>query len=338
MRVLVTGGTGFIGSHSVAALHRAGHEVRLLVRDPGAVDRALAPLGLSGQDVQTVVGDVTDEESVTRAVEGCAAVLHAASVYSFDSRRHRRMREVNVGGTELVLGAARRAGADPIVHVSSFAALAPTGGRALRTDLPVGRPRERYMASKAAAEQVARRHQDQGAPVVITYPMATLGPHDPHLGDQLGRLRALLRGLMPIWPGGGFPVGDVRDVADLHVAALHPGRGPRRLLAPGRHLSTREFVGTVREVTGRRLPVVYLPSAAVLPVGAATLALQRIWPWHIPVEYGAVYTCHCDIRLAGDDPAPPSRPVAQTVQDATAWLYRTGLLTRRQAGRAAQRD
>ncbi|SCG43787.1 NAD-dependent epimerase/dehydratase family protein [Micromonospora coxensis] len=337
MRVLVTGGTGFIGSHSVAALRRAGHEVRLLVRDPAAVDRALVPLGLSTDDVRTVVGDVTDEESVRRAVDGCEAVLHAASVYSFDTRRHARMREVNVGGTEVVLDAALKAGVDPVVHVSSIVALAPTGGRPLATDLPVGRPRERYMATKAAAEEVARRHQAAGAPVVVTYPMATLGPHDPYLGDQLGRLRALLRGQLPVWPGGGFPVGDIRDVADLHVEALRPGQGPRRLLAPGRRLSTREFVATVREVTGRRLPVAYLPSAAVLPVGAATSTVQRIWPWHIPVEYGAVYTCHCDLRT-GDEVPAPSRPVAQTIRDAVAWLYRTGRITRRQAGRAAQPD
>ncbi|MFF5179667.1 SDR family NAD(P)-dependent oxidoreductase [Micromonospora sp. NPDC000316] len=335
MRILVTGGTGYIGSHTVAALHRAGHTVRLLVRDPGAVDDALGPLGLSGRDVRTVVGDVTDARSVRRAVDGCDAVLHAASVYSFDTRRHARMREVNVDGTEVVLDAALRAGADPVVHVSSFVALAPTGGRPLSTHLPVGRPRERYMATKAAAEEVARRHQDAGSPVVITYPMATLGPHDPHVGDQLARLRALLRGQLPIWPGGGFPVGDVRDVADLHVAALRPGSGPRRLLAPGRYLSTRELVATVREVTGRRLPVVYLPSAAVLPVGAATSALQRLSPWHIPVEYGAVYTCHCDVRTDSDTPAP-SRPAGETIRDAIRWLHRSGLISRRQAGRAAQ--
>ncbi|MFD6754541.1 NAD-dependent epimerase/dehydratase family protein [Micromonospora gifhornensis] len=334
MRVLVTGGTGFIGSHTVAALLRAGHEVRLLVRDPDTVGRALGPLGLSAADVAAVAGDVTDPRSVGRAVGGCAAVLHAAGVYSFDSRRHAHMRQVNVDGTEVVLDAARAADVETIVHVSSVVALAPTGGVPLATDLPVGRPRERYMATKAAAEEVARRHQAAGSPVVITYPMATLGPHDPYVGDQVARLRALLRGQLPIWPGGGFPVGDVREVADLHVAVLGSGSGPRRLLAPGRTLSTREFVAAVREVTGRRLPVGYLPSAAVLPVGAAASAFQRIWPWHVPVEYGAVYTCHCDLRTGPEVPAP-TRPVTETIRDTVAWLYRTGRISRRQAGLAA---
>jgi nucleoside-diphosphate-sugar epimerase len=332
--VVVTGGTGFIGSHTVAALRRAGHRVRLLVRDPGTVAPALEPLGVSVPEVETVVGDVTDAAAVQRAVTGGEAVLHAASVYSFDSRTHHLMHRVNVHGTELVLAAARRAGADPIVHVSTFGALLPAGGRPLHPELPVGRPHERYMASKAAAERIARRYQDDGVPVTITYPMATLGPHDPHLGDQLARLRNTLLGLMPIWPLGGYPMGDVRDVADLHVAAMRPEHGPRRLFAPGRYVSTRSFLRTVREVSGRRVPAMFLPAAALLPVGLATLALQRVVPWHIPAEYGALYTCLCDPRLEPAACGPPSHPLEQTVADAVRWLYDTGRISRRVAGRA----
>lgn len=335
MLVLVTGGTGFIGSHSVAALRRAGHSVRLLARNDQAVRPALEPLGLTADDVDVVIGDVTDELAVARAVAGCDAVLHAASIYSFDSRLHGLMYDVNVRGTEIVLAAARRIAADPIVHVSTFAAMVPTRGRPLGVDLPVGKPRERYMATKAAAERVARRHQDDGAPVTITYPMATLGPHDPHLGDQLNRLRALLLGLMPVWPLGGFPVGDVRDVAELHAAVMQPGQGPRRLLAPGTYVSTPEYVRTARKVTGRRLPAVFLPATAVLPVGLATLALQRICPWHIPVEYGAIYTCHCNVRLNGGADQLMSRPILATMTDAVRWLHETGRVSRRAAGRAA---
>ena len=94
MRVLVTGGTGYLGSHTVAALVEGGHDVRLLVRAPQRVAAAVAPLGLQLPDLDTVVGDVTDPEAVQRAVRGCEAVVHAASVYSFDSRDARRIRQV----------------------------------------------------------------------------------------------------------------------------------------------------------------------------------------------------------------------------------------------------
>jgi dihydroflavonol-4-reductase len=85
MRVLVTSGTGFVGSHTVAALIKAGHEVRLLVRDRRRVAPAVAPLGLQAGDLDTVVGDVTDPAAVDQAVRGCEAVVHAGSVLSLDA-------------------------------------------------------------------------------------------------------------------------------------------------------------------------------------------------------------------------------------------------------------
>jgi nucleoside-diphosphate-sugar epimerase len=179
MRVLVTGGTGFVGSHTVAALVAGGHEVRLLVRDRHRVAPAVAPLGLQAGDLDTIVGDVTDPAAVEEAVRGCEAVVHAGSVYSLDSRDAGRIRQVNVRGTDLVLGTAHRAGLDPIVYVSSIVALLPAGGQTLTADSPPGRPPGPYLGSKAEAERVARRYQEAGAPVVITYPATVLGPHDP---------------------------------------------------------------------------------------------------------------------------------------------------------------
>lgn len=338
MLVSVTGGTGFVGVHTVAQTVRRGHRVRMLVRDPSAAGRNLAMLGVDPGAVDLEVGDVTDRQAVERVVHGTDAVLHAASVYSFDSRRYAEMRAVNARGTSLVLGAARRAGVGRIVHVSSVVALLPSPGGPLREDSPVGRPREPYMASKAVAERIARRHQAEGAPVVITYPPALLGPDDPGPGDQNLRLRNTLRGLMPFWPLGGFPVGDVRDTARLH-ADLLTDEGPQapRRFTPGRHLSTREYLRTLRQVTGRPLPALHLPTQAMLPVAALASAAQRYWPWHIPAEYGAVCTCAWARPL---DPAaraalPPSAPTAETMADTVRWLHGRGLLTSRQAGRAA---
>jgi nucleoside-diphosphate-sugar epimerase len=333
MLVLVTGGTGYIGSHSVAQIVAAGHRVRLLVRDPARTTAALGPLGVDLSAVEQVPGDVTDPASVARAVYGCAAVLHAASVYSFDTRDHARMRAVNEYGTKVVLAAGLAAGADPIVHVSSFAALLPCPDAPVTTCSPVGAPRETYMRTKAEAERIARRHQDGGAPVTITYPLATLGPHDPHLGDQLARVRNALRGLMPIWPLGGFPIGDVRDVARLHAAVLRAGQGPRRFIAQGRYVRTRDLVRTLRRVTGRALPTAFLPAIAMLPVGALVGLLQRVVPVHLPAEYGAIYTCAvgCDVDATETDRllGGPGRALDATVADSAEWLYTQGYLRRR---------
>jgi dihydroflavonol-4-reductase len=138
--VLVTGGTGYLGSHAVAALAGAGHRIRVLARSAEKVPAALGPLGVDG--VETAIGDVTEPAAVERALTGCDAVVHAASVFSLDPRRAGEMNAVNVRGTEVVLGTADRLGLDPIVHVSSeLALLPPAAGEVLTPDSPVRRPR-----------------------------------------------------------------------------------------------------------------------------------------------------------------------------------------------------
>ncbi|WP_410582787.1 NAD-dependent epimerase/dehydratase family protein [Amycolatopsis sp. lyj-108] len=339
MLVSVTGATGFLGSHSVAAIARAGHSLRLLVRDASTVDRSLAPLGVDTSTIEVLTGDVTDERRVAALVRGADAVLHAAAVYSFDSRQRRVMWRTNEIGTDVVLGAARRAGVGRIVHVSTVGAMLPAAAGTLRADTPVGTAREPYLASKAAAEEIARRHQREGAPVVITYPSALIGPHDPYLGDQNARLRNALRGLMPIWPAGGFPVGDVRDTASLHARLIDADiLSGNRFFGPGTYLSTRDYVRTLREVTDRALPALFLPAKAMTPVGRLTGALQRVWPWHIPAEYGAIYLCGCATGVAHGEPTGgvTARPVADSMRDTVRWLHERGLLADRQSGRIAK--
>src|SRR5687767_4304059 len=127
MRVLVTGGTGFVGAHTVAALLESGHDVKLLVRSPERVASSLTPLGVD-RDLETVAGDVIEVGSVDRALEGCEAVIHGASVFSMDARKGEVMRRVNVAGAETVLSAAVRRALDPIVLISSELSLLPPDG------------------------------------------------------------------------------------------------------------------------------------------------------------------------------------------------------------------
>lgn len=340
MLVCVTGGTGFLGSHTVAALAAGGARIRLLVRDPARVAPALGPLGVDRDAVETVTGDVTDGSAAARAFRGADAVVHLGSVYSFDRRRRGDITRTNVLGTEAVLDAAVRSGAGTVVHVSTVGALIPATEPELHADSAVGQPDEPYLASKAACETVARRLQDDGAPVHIVYPPALLGPDDPRLGDQTGRLRDALRGLMPLWPTGGFPLGDVRDTAAVlaGLAAGSPPDKPGRLFGPNRYLTTADYLAELGAATGRRLGTVRLPGRAMLPAARVTDLVQRWWPWHIPAEYGAAYTCvHAvPVSAAATAGGPAPRPVAETMADTAHWLYQAGLLTQRQAGSAGE--
>lgn len=168
MRVLVAGAAGFVGCHVAAALTGAGHDVRALVRSHARLEGALAPLGVSLDDVAVVLGDVTDRDAVTTAVEGCEAVIHAASVYSFDPRRAAEMAATNVDGTENVLRAAVGVGCDPVINISTAQTFWPTDDP-IGDDPPLspeqGMP---YSDSKKRAEAIARRWQAEGAPVATT--------------------------------------------------------------------------------------------------------------------------------------------------------------------------
>jgi len=340
VRVLVTGGTGFVGSHTVAALAAGGHEIRLLVRSPDRIAPALRPLGLA-ESFDHVVGDVTDRGSVERALDGCDAVLHAAAVYSLDSREYRRIARTNLRGAETVLDAAVRHGCDPVVHVSSVVALLQRRAT-VTVDSPLSTVPGVYVQSKVASEAVARRLQDDGAPIVIVHPGGVLGPHDPHLGDLVHRLRNVLRGRYPTWPSGGYHQVDVRDVAKLHAAVMVPGAGPRRYIVPGHHVDGRTMFRTLQTLTGRRLPHVILPAQMMLPFSWMATVAQRALPVHLPAEYEGVVLHKYDTRF-DDSPAREElgvqpRPLVDTYRDTVRWLYHAGQLTAGQAGIVQQSE
>jgi len=207
VRVLITGGTGSVGSHTAAALINHGHWVRMLVRDESRVGTAMAAHGVAPSDV--VMGDVTDQASVAVAVAGCDALIHGANVFTFDPTRADRMRRVNEQGTEITLREAANAGLDPIVAISSFVALLPANGP-VTEQTEVGSPQPEYAKSKAAAERVARRFQAEGSPVVITYPGAVWGPDDPYFGETAQLAQNALRGKLRLLNDGPIPISDVR--------------------------------------------------------------------------------------------------------------------------------
>ena len=158
MLVLVTGGTGFVGSHTAVALKRAGHRVRLLVRDPGKAKRVFASHGLEPDEV--VTGDVLDASSVERALEGCDAVVHAAGLVSLESKRAREVAETNLGGARCVIGGAYARGIPRIVYVSSISVILALGGAPATADSGVVSAASAYAQSKADAERFVRGLQD----------------------------------------------------------------------------------------------------------------------------------------------------------------------------------
>jgi nucleoside-diphosphate-sugar epimerase len=206
MKTLVTGATGFVGSHLAEALRRRGDEVTALARSPGKA-AALAPLG-----IRVVAGDLHDRAALRQAIEGQDVVYHVAGVIA--ARSEADFLVANRDGTRNVLEAAERADAPRLVFVSSMAAAGPTiRGRPLRGDeLP--RPVTAYGRSKLAAEQVVT-----GSPVAwsIVRPPMVYGPRDH---EVLKVFRLARFGIAPVLGDGTQELSAVHgaDLADALIA------------------------------------------------------------------------------------------------------------------------
>jgi len=339
MRVAVTGGTGFVGSHTVEALLAAGHDVRLLIRDPARVAPAFEPLGIDALD-DLRVGDVTSALDVESLLQGCDAVVHAASIYSLDVRDAAAIRQTNVAGTKLVIEAARRLDLDPIVHVSSVAALIPAD-RPVDSDSPVAtHAAGLYGQSKAESEALARRHQDDAAPVVTVMPGTVWGPHDPHFGESDRLASDFLRGRSRMLPGGAtLGIVDVRDVAAVIAAILEPGRGPRRFALSPYHLAVVDLADALNRVTGRKIRFARLPDSVVRAAVAPAGLIQRLVPVRLPFNTESINAAlgwvPVDSRRAVDELGVEWRRLDETLTDTITAMVAGGQLDAKFAGRLA---
>ena len=340
MLVFLTGGTGFVGSHTVAALTRRGHRVRLLVRNEDRVATALAPHGVPASAIESVVvGNATDRTVGERALSGGDAVVHAASVYSLDVAAATKIHRVNAPAANAVLHAAVAANIDPIVYVSSYVTYLGAGRSSIHPDDPVGTPKGAYALSKAAGERIARALQEQGAPITSIYPGTVWGPHDPRgkWSDSQRTAYLLLRGRTPFALPGGFPVVDVRTIASAIAASVEPGRGPRRYLLGGHYVTWQELTAMARDITGRRIVQIPTPLAMAKATGRTCDALRRVLPARPPFGYEGPW--YLEVSPRTDDSRALSElglvhPAArQTISDQIDWMVTTGLLTARQAGR-----
>lgn len=339
LTVLVTGGTGFLGSHIVAALLEEGRAVRVLARSPERVPPALEPLGWTTNDVEVVQGDVLDgAEVLASSMDGVDGLLHAANVYSLNQVDTARMREVNVEGTREVLQTAVERGLSPIVHVSSYVALLPCEAP-MTSATSTGDPQGPYLASKAEAERLALAFADEGADIVVTNPGMILGPHDPHLGDSAEILRSVLSGPVSVHAAGIFPVVDVRDLGVAHARILAVDRPDRRYLLAGRTLTLAAFLDMAREITGRRLPAVRAPEPLLRVAGRLADAAQRrgMDPGFSSMN---LYVVKHAVPVDGHPEQAALvvrwRPVEETLEDTIAWSYEAGHLSERHAGRVAR--
>jgi dihydroflavonol-4-reductase len=262
-KTLVTGGTGFLGSHVVRELARRGDELRLLIR----AGRDLS--FLEGIEFERAEGDVRDPDSVRAAMEGVERVFHLAGTTSMRASDRERVFEVNVEGTRTVMEAALRAGVVRAVHTSSTSAIGPAeAGGAADESQPWtgGKLGIAYIDSKHEGEMAALRVAARGLPVVVVNPSFVLGPDDPNpSGTSNALVRRLLLRRLPAYVNGALNIVDVRDVARGHLLADERGQEGERYILGGRNFILQRLLADIGRIAGVPPPPLRLPGRAVLP-------------------------------------------------------------------------
>lgn len=337
MKVLVTGGTGFTGSHTVRALVAAGHEVRILVRDPAKLRRVFEPHGFVPADV--AVGDMTDSNAVEQALAGCDGVVHTAALVDLRRAAAHLVEDSNARGVELIIGGAARRRLSSIVHVSSLAAFFVPGGPPLSPELPIARGTTAYARSKAQAEVYVRRLQEQGAPIRISYPAGIVGPDDPGMSAANNGIYSFVRDAALI-TSSGLQVVDVRDLAALHVKLLELAPGAHRYAAAAEMLSWDEVYALLERLTGPHIRRIRVPGRLLRAAGSVGDVVKRVHDFNYPLTRDAMeFTTQwpgADAERTTSELGVIFRDVADTFRDTLVWMYGAGHLNAAQVGKLAK--
>jgi dihydroflavonol-4-reductase len=264
-RVLVTGGTGFIGQHLVSALADGGRQVRVL---------DLRPPTCAVPEVEYIAGSVLDPTLVDEALRDVAEVYHLAGLPGMWIPKKDDFYAVNCHGTEVVIAAARKRGIARFLHCSTESILfrpSPLQDAAGEQSLlPAHEMPGLYTRSKMLAEQFAAKAAATGFPLVIGTPTMPIGPHDHNLTPPTAMLRHFLGNRVQMYLDFIVNLVDVRDVAAGLVLAMEHGRTGHRYILGGESISLKKILQLMASISGRRYVSIPVP-ARVAETAAAML-------------------------------------------------------------------
>ena len=319
---LITGGTGFLGSHLVRQLLAAGERnLRVMATS--------IPSWLAEAGVEAISGSVTSREDLARAVEGAEMIYHLAGRVSRENEDAREMYALHVEGTRLLCEAARAAGVKTIVLASTSGTIAVTDNRDLVPDEDWPAPldivsRWPYYASKIYQEQVARENfSGQGERLVILNPSLLLGPGDDRLSSTKVILDFLARRIMAV-PKGGLSFVDVRDAAAAFRAGAARGQHGERYLLGAANWTFDKFFARLERLTKTAAPRFSLPSKLAVTGAQALHSLYRHWKLAPPVEPSEIemaeYFWYVDSSKAERELGFVPRDPAETLHDTVSYV------------------
>jgi dihydroflavonol-4-reductase len=265
LRVLVTGATGFVGSHVAQLLAAQGADLRLLVRASSNTGN------ISDLKAERIVGDLRDPESLKKAVQGCEFVFHVAADYRLWVRDPEQMYRSNVEGTRAIIRAAQEGGVRRVIYTSSVATMGFTrAGHIVDETSPVS-VRDmvgHYKRSKFMAEQIALEAGQTGANVVVVNPTTPVGERDIK-PTPTGRIIVdFLKRKFPAYVDTGLNLVDVSEVARGHVLAMEKAIPGQRYILGGVDLTLKQILDKLSALTNLPAPTVRVPHAVALGFAA----------------------------------------------------------------------
>jgi len=260
MKILVTGGNGFLGSWVVKRLIEDNHQVKILHRPHSDLS------SLNGLKFESAIGDVTDPQSLLMATKDSEAVFHIAGLISYSSKDNDLMKKINVQGTANVVDACIKAGVRRLIFTSSVVAVgASFKPEILNEESPYTLQKFNlgyYNTKKEAEDLIIDAVKNRKLDAVIVNPAAMFGPGDAVKGSRKTQLK-VVRGELPFYPPGGVNVLHVDDAVSAHIQALKKGRSGERYILGGENLKIKDFFKMLAQAGGKKPPSIGLPSVAL---------------------------------------------------------------------------
>src|SRR5436190_2771948 len=320
-KILVTGGTGFLGSHIVRQMLDAG-ETNLKVM------ASHVPEWMKDSGVKAVEGSVTDREHVAKACKNVSAIFHLAGKVSRDNDDAVAMNKVHLEGTRLLCEAAKEAGVTTMVLASSSGTIAVSADDTV-VDETYPQPVEiisqwAYYASKYYQERTALDNFDgDGRRLVILNPSLLLGPGDERLSSTKPVLDFLARKI-PYSPGGGLSFVDARDAAAAFIAALEKGKHKEKYLLGAANMTFHQFFGRLERLSGVAAPSLRVPKQLAVAGSSFISSIYNNWGKTSPIAPNEVeqaeYFWYFDSSKAEADLAFSPRDPQETLNDTITYL------------------
>lgn len=320
-KILITGGTGFLGTHIVRQLLDAGEKnLRVMASS--------VPEWMKDAGVKAVEGSVVNLDDVAAAVKGVSAIFHLAGKVSRDNEDAAAMNKIHVEGTRILCEAAKEAGVQTIILASSSGTIAASEDEQI-FDETFPQPvdvisRWAYYASKYYQERTAIENFDgEGRKLVISNPSLLLGPDDERLSSTKPVLDFLARKI-PYTPSGGLNFVDVRDAAAAFISALETGRHQEKYLLGAANMTFPQFFGRLERLSGVSAPMLKVPKKLAMAGSSMISSVFKNWGRTSPVMPNEVeqaeFFWYFDSSKAEEELNFKPRDPQETLQDTIAYL------------------